>query len=859
MNISFFLIVGISYGQLPLEYGQAVVTCGTGDISSPAIPGPNEPTIGIRDVRNRPAASTSNWFAPEYHHADWVFGTPDASGKKTDKMGNVFGLCLDDSGNIYVTDYSGYNSINMTDCPGLNANGLGPKGVNPKGFGGPGSVYKIDKSTGAVSLLVSLPNPEVLPMFLPFDNSCKTYTDPYGRDTYIRYADVTKLTGVGLGNIAFDKTNNQLFVTNFEDGRIYRLSTSGNILSTFDPKMADDGLVGMAPIGERVWAVGVYNNRVYYSVWNQEFGTTTQNEIRSVGLNASGDFLIATDQLEFLIPFPSGYTGRNGGDGGAWVADPVSDIEFSHDGKMLIAQKSMVTDISERGHTGRVLKYNWTGSSYTMDTEYFVGAFSSTRNSAGGVDFGYSLWDNSNNKIDTSSREQLIWASGVAIRLPFDCVGSNEYIYGMQSIDIAGNMQGCPAVFTGSNLVDFDGNLTNNTKGYIGDVDVFREEPAAPCSIALTATPGACIPANNQYTLTGQVTFSNPPTSGTLTVSVSGGGSQVFNAPFTSPTNYSLTGLYSDGVSHTVTAIFSADNTCTASQVYTAPVSCAPTCTLSVSCTATPQTNCTPPNGGASVTVSGGQGNITYAWSSGETVSSITGKMAGTYTVTVTDDFLPGCSTTCQAVIANATVNPTCSITANSQPSCANLTGGSITVNPNPVGTYTYNWGDIGAGPAARTGLSGGTYTVTVTNTTTGCTGVCDITLTTPTNCCSISAIVPQNVVCLDNNTPNVHTDNRIRFSALVTNTNASLLTYNVTINGGTTITPNTNVGYGTTQFTLGPGTAGGGATFTVTVTDSVTPGCTQTFQVIDPGSCNNAIPCPTPNCGTATIQVNGN
>jgi len=75
----------------------------------------------------------------------------------------------------------------------------------------------------------------------------------------------------------------------------------------------------------------------------------------------------------------------------------------------------------------------------------------------------------------------------------------------------------------------------------------------------------------------------------------------------------------------------------------------------------------------------------------------------------------------------------------------------------------------------------------------------------------------------------------------------------------GRTITPNTNVPYGPILFTLGLGTAGGGATFTVTVTDSATPGCTQTFQVIDPGTCNPVVECPTPQCGTATIQTNGN
>jgi hypothetical protein len=137
---------------------------------------------------------------------------------------------------------------------------------------------------------------------------------------------------------------------------------------------------------------------------------------------------------------------------------------------------------------------------------------------------------------------------------------------------------------------------------------------------------------------------------------------------------------------------------------------------------------------------------------------------------------------------------------------------------------------------------------------------VCNVTLTTPTNCCNINAITAINLECIDNGTPANITDNRIRFSANVTNTNTSLTGYNVTINGGTTITPNTNVSYGVTTFTLGTGTAGGGATFTVTVTDSATPGCTQTFIVTDPGNCAPVLPeCPPVKCGTATIQVNGN
>lgn len=102
----------------------------------------------------------------------------------------------------------------------------------------------------------------------------------------------------------------------------------------------------------------------------------------------------------------------------------------------------------------------------------------------------------------------------------------------------------------------------------------FGFSAALTCSSTVTAIPGTCNSATNQYTLTGTVTFSNPPSTGTLTVQISGGGSQVFNAPFTSPQSYSIAGQTSDGVNHTVTATFSADGTCTSNINYTAPASC---------------------------------------------------------------------------------------------------------------------------------------------------------------------------------------------------------------------------------------------------------------------------------------------
>ena len=92
------------------------------------------------------------------------------------------------------------------------------------------------------------------------------------------------------------------------------------------------------------------------------------------------------------------------------------------------------------------------------------------------------------------------------------------------------------------------------------------------CAISSVTAVTAC--AGATYNLSGAVTFSDPPTVGTLTVT-DGVTTQTFTAPFTSPTNYSLTGFSPGSGMHTVTAVFSSYNTCTANTTYTAPVTCA--------------------------------------------------------------------------------------------------------------------------------------------------------------------------------------------------------------------------------------------------------------------------------------------
>ncbi len=130
-------------------------------------------------------------------------------------------------------------------------------------------------------------------------------------------------------------------------------------------------------------------------------------------------------------------------------------------------------------------------------------------------------------------------------------------------------------------ITNYDGDSGYITFSQTGGTGVSDCSIVTPCNIsALSANPSACYPATNLCDLSGAVTFVTPPATGTLTVASSCGGTQTFNAPFTSPLAYSLLGLPSNGAACTVTAAFSDDATCTFTSPFTAPSSCAMVCAV---------------------------------------------------------------------------------------------------------------------------------------------------------------------------------------------------------------------------------------------------------------------------------------
>jgi gliding motility-associated-like protein len=114
--------------------------------------------------------------------------------------------------------------------------------------------------------------------------------------------------------------------------------------------------------------------------------------------------------------------------------------------------------------------------------------------------------------------------------------------------------------------------------------------------------------------------------------------------------------------------------------------------------------------GSINLTVTGGTGPYTYAWSNNATVQDPLTLVAGTYSVTVTD--ANGCTATTSATITQ----PQSALTVTTQTQniiCPNGTGSINSIPAGGVSPYTYSWTNQ-ATTQNINGLQVGIYTVTV-------------------------------------------------------------------------------------------------------------------------------------------------
>lgn len=363
------------------------------------------------------APTDSHFLLDRYSHASWTQNT----------LGSIFGLTVDGDGAIYVSaTKSWYMDV-----------------MGPAGWGG---VYRVDPVTSAVTTFAQLPN-----------------------------------SGSSLGSITFDCEHDQFFVTNFEDGKVYRLDMNGNTLGTYDHGTPFNGSAP-AQLGDRPFAVEVHAGRLYYSLWNDDQGSpsgTLANEIWSVELDFAGAPVASTALLE--IELPTFYSN-------SW-SSPVSDLRFTGEGTMLLAERSLTSIDFSGAHDARLFEYECQDGGWVqMPKTFEVGIIPNSV--SGGVDF-------------TSDR---YWVSADAMHL-----GSPDTMYGMQGLPIAGGST------VDSLLVDYQDNLTNQDKTLLGDLVIIPEDTAAVVCPELWDLSVECVNGNPPYDYAITLGVSNWDPNATIT------------------------------------------------------------------------------------------------------------------------------------------------------------------------------------------------------------------------------------------------------------------------------------------------------------------------------------------------------
>ncbi|MBD8083901.1 hypothetical protein [Chryseobacterium caseinilyticum] len=361
---------------------------------------PTDFVAAIYDTRNNASVPAGTDWAPALgtggkitKPADWTLG----------KLGRIFGIATDKNANVYLAT-SGVYGQNFLNTPYQNAV--------------PGRIYKATAGTYSTTPFVDLP---------------------------ISYASSAGSLN-GVGNVAYDKINNQLFATNLDDGKIYRISMTGSILQTYDPFAADSGTPDITIQDERIWGIGVnYENgnvKVYFPRVTVPSTLLANRNLYSITLNSTGAMPTSAPALE-ITNLPG-------------HAEAITDLEFSADTKKII--------LSERGdpHDVIAFSYNNTGSGWNFNTQYAVGGFTG-KNAAGGVDFQY-IGDDKN----LVQCEEFVWVSGNYLEAAAISPGR---VYGIQGIKYPGNTV---ATAPSTDLfIDYNPPVYNFAmKGDIGDVDV---------------------------------------------------------------------------------------------------------------------------------------------------------------------------------------------------------------------------------------------------------------------------------------------------------------------------------------------------------------------------------------------------
>jgi hypothetical protein len=337
----------------------------------------------------------------------WI-NEPQRAPVTAGQIGQVFGVAFDDATppNIYVTATAAFGLHRTADnaqwMPGM------------FGEGGPGAIYRLDAANGYQPQLFA------------------TVT-LNGRPN----------SGAALGNIAFDRWNKQLLVSDLETGMIHRISLDGRDLGSYDhgtqgranfvdvqsgqqqslqpipfnpasqARVANcEGKFDATPecwnIAEsnrRVWGLGVWKSpngetRLYYSVasspdlggsdWNSLPEEEKRNTLWSVRLGPDGSFDTSGVRREFTLP---DFFSKPQDIARAGYSRPVSDITFpacSGRSVMLVAERGGLRNLGlgqenafATPHESRTIRYELDQSgSWRPVGRYDIGMYDRSKEGA---------------------------------------------------------------------------------------------------------------------------------------------------------------------------------------------------------------------------------------------------------------------------------------------------------------------------------------------------------------------------------------------------------------------------------------------------------------------------------------------
>jgi hypothetical protein len=210
----------------------------------------------------------------------------------------------------------------------------------PFGPGGPGGIYRIDVRSGAVGLVLNVPNA-----------GANRHDARAGGPDYSGRDWVGKNS---LGGIDLDPTGTQMFVMNVAEGRIYRYSmNTGQILGSFAHGASGEAWVADA----RPFALKYHQGRLYHGVVNSAQSTQRLRERKAHVYESRSD---ATD-MRLVASFSLDY--RRGGLKTAGFRGDYLDWEPWRDGynarrrdaSLAIYPQPMLVDIEFDAHNNMAI------------------------------------------------------------------------------------------------------------------------------------------------------------------------------------------------------------------------------------------------------------------------------------------------------------------------------------------------------------------------------------------------------------------------------------------------------------------------------------------------------------------------